>query len=312
MIVATYNYIKTGNPFKAGIPLEDFSGKWWAGITEPIWGIDKGIIWSNPWLIPAVIITVILWRHLSSQHRQILAVLLFLFSASIAIYANWVTWAGDHTYGARFQVHLVPALAVLLGSSVGLFGNRLWRRLALLRKQLGQQFKVLPQPNCQPKLNNKRNTKLKAPKFQAKLSLLVLTVCVLLQIPSISLIHNLEICQAIRAGLWQNNTTVSPTQYLPQIPHRYKNFWLKLTTQAAVLPLPPAIPITGDSRRQFLISDQDFYGAQRWNFWPWLSAARLKREITQILSSLWYILVAVSVSLWLLLAGWATQTTTDT
>ncbi len=281
-ILATYNYIKTGNPLKAGIPLEDFYGRWWSGITEPIWGIDKGIIWTNPWLLPALITTVLLWQYLSVHHRQLLIVTLFLFSASIAIYANWLTWAGDHTYGARFQVHLLPCLTVLLGSSIGLYGRHLMPHL----------------PHVLAKLINGKALQVK---------ILALALCILLQVPSISLIHGLEIYQAMRAGLWQHSTSMSPTQHLPQIPTRYKNFWLKLTTQAEVLPLPPAVPITGDPSRQFLISDADYYGAQRWNFWPWLSLWRISPDLSQILMIVWYVLVILSVSLWLLLAYWGSQ-----
>ncbi len=281
-ILAAYNYIKTGNPLKAGIPLEDFYGNWWSGITEPIWGIDKGIIWSNPWLLPALIVTVLLWRYLSAHHRQLLIMTLFLFSASIAIYANWLTWAGDHTYGARFQVHLLPCLTVLLGSSIGLCGRHLM-------------------PQLSPFLSKVINGK------ALQVKLLGLALCILLQIPSISLIHGLEIYQAMRAGLWQNSTSMSPTQHLPQIPTRYKNFWLKLTTQAEVLPLPPAVPITGDPSRQFLISDADYYGAQRWNFWPWLSLWRISPNLSQILMIVWYVLVILSMGLWLLLAYWGSQ-----
>lgn len=300
-IVAGYNFIKTGNPLKAGVPLEDFHGSWFAGLTEPIWGIDKGIIWTNPWLLPALIITVVLWRYLSANHRQLLTLTLFLFIASITIYANWLTWAGDHAYGARFQVHLVPGLTVLLGSAIGLHGSQLGAKLAEAHQSASKS--VFGASGFIAQMTARF-----LQKISLKVTILILTSCILFQIPSISLIHNLEIYQAIRSGIWQNSTTVSPTQYLPQVPHRYQNFWIKLTTQAKVLPLPPSVPITGDSQRRFMISDKDYDGAQRWNFWPWLIPSHLTNKLGPILLLSWYVLVVLSIGLWLVLAYWIAAT----
>lgn len=107
-VVFAYNLFKTGNPLNSGIPLTEFRGSWFNGLIEPVFGFDKGILWTNPWLLPYLITTLFAWKYLRRELKSLLLLSLFLFTSSLLIYGKWHTWAGDITYGARFQVHLVP------------------------------------------------------------------------------------------------------------------------------------------------------------------------------------------------------------
>lgn len=204
MIVGSYNLFKTGNILKSGYAAyETFSGNWFNGIFEPIFGLDRGIIWANPWLLPCLIFTFLAWKYLKHDLKILLILSLFLFTSSIVIYCKWFSWAGDFTYGARFQVHLVPLLCLTLGAAT----------VTYIKTNFPQLFYI-----TQYKL----------------ISLLASLILFILQIPSIAFIHNLEVAQAIKSDAVNQSRNGSPTGALGQIQLRYANFFSKLITGETV------------------------------------------------------------------------------
>lgn len=240
-IVAAYNIFKTGNPLKAGYLAEEaFSGNWVNGIVEPIIGMDKGIIWTNPWLFPCFIFTCFAWKHLSRDLKVLLILSLFLFTSTILIYCKWFSWAGDDTYGARFQVHLVPLLCLTLGTAtLRYIKTNFYQGLSTTRYKL--------------------------------ISLGFGFILFLLQIPSIALVNNLERYQAAISNSISKSRNGSPTGALGQVRLRYANFFSKLTMGE---------PIKFDIRNTSEGLPSALKDAVRWNFWAWLAEKRFGQITT--------------------------------
>jgi hypothetical protein len=258
-IAAIYNFFKTRNPLKSGVPFSDFSGNWLNGIIEPTVGLDKGILWTNLWLLPCIICTVLAWRYLKHELKLILFLCLFLFTSSIAIYCKWVTWAGDHTYGARFQVHLVPLLCLSLGAAT----------ITYLKKNFHNDF------------------------FTKRFKLILLSlgsILFLLQIPSVSFVHNLEIYQALINNAASKSHTGSQTGTLGQVRLRYANFFSKMIT---------GTPVKLDEVNPSAVPTNDWHGSRRWNFWPWLAEKRVSQNVTLLLKMLWAFIVLGSIICWI-------------
>jgi hypothetical protein len=198
LVVGLYNIYKTGNPLSAGYALDlyGFHGELVSGLVEPIVGFDRGIVWTNLWILPGVCCVVLTWRHLNREVKQVFALALFLLFSSVAIYARWITWAGDDTYGARFQVHMIPLLAVALGASVCKWF------------ELKAQWLI--------------------PSRYKLLATMLALILLLIQVPSVAFTVNLEIFQANVSALAQRSTTSSHTGAIGQIWMRYTNFFSKL------------------------------------------------------------------------------------
>ncbi len=257
-IVGVFNLFKTGNPLKSGVPFFDFSGSLINGIVEPIMGLDKGILWTNIWLLPFLFCSIISWKYLKYNLKQLLFLSLFLFISSIAIYCKWMTWAGDHTYGARYQVHLVPLLCLTLGVGT----------ITYIKTYFYQSFYQI----------------------RSKLFLVFFgLILFLLQIPSITFVHNLEIYQALRNNAVSKSRNGSPTGALRQIQLRYANFLSKMIT---------GTPVKISEVNPSAVSDRDWKSSQRWNFWPWLAENRVSPNITVLLKTLWILIVLASIICW--------------
>lgn len=234
-IVAAYNLFKTGNPLKTGyLAEESFSGYWVNGIVEPIIGMDKGIIWTNPWLLPCFIFTCFAWKHLKQDLKVLSILSLFLFTSSVLIYCKWISWAGDDTYGARFQVHLVPLFCLTFGTATLIYiKTYFYKGLSTTRYKL--------------------------------LALGCGFILFLLQIPSIALVNNLERYQAAISNAISKSRNGSPTGALGQVRLRYANFFSKLTTGE-----PVKFPEVNTSKGL----PSALQDAVRWNFWAWLAEKR--------------------------------------
>jgi ABC-type antimicrobial peptide transport system permease subunit len=259
-VVGAYNLFKTGDPLRTGYSAAegDFSSDVLDGIIGPIMGLDRGILWTNPWLLPFIVLAWLAWRRQSRDVKVLLIVSLFLFASSIAIYCKWSTWPGDSTYGARYQVHVVPLLALV-------FGIGTWTCLQ----------------------SNARNRRPAIPPHSALW--LVALFLFLLQFPSISFIHDLEIYQAQASGADSTSPNAIPTRAFGQIWLRYANFFSKLRrghpVEFTVLnpsPLPAGT----------------LENASRWNFWPWLAEKRVGARAAFYLKVLWVCLVGASVLSW--------------
>jgi hypothetical protein len=204
LIVGLYNTYKTGNPLSAGYALEllGFHGEMVSGFVEPLVGFDRGIIWTNLWILPGAGFAVLTWKHLNRDVKQVLALALFLLFSSVAVYSRWITWAGDDTYGARYQIHMIPLLTIALGAAV---------------------FKWF-------ELNDQW-----FPAYRYRLVASVLALILLLfQVPSIAFTINLEIFQANVSALAHRSTNGTHTGAIGQIRMRYTNFFSKLMTGEVV------------------------------------------------------------------------------
>ncbi len=253
LIGTGYNFYKTGNPLDTGYDLSGwFTQDWLPGLTEPIIGLDRGIWLTNLWFLPGCILSVLSWKTLKHEIKVLLSLCLYLLISSVAIYAK-CCWAGDITYGARYQVHIVPLLCVITGMA-SLTALRQWFPI----KQLSRRI-LLP------------------------LSLGFF----LLQIPSVSFIHGLEIYQANIARLGYINQ--SPTSSVGQIRLRYTNFFHKLIRGQ---PVDLDYPDLTETSKQVLAD------ASRWNFWPWLAEKRLPSRLIRHLRSIWWVIVVASLSSW--------------
>ncbi|TYQ24764.1 hypothetical protein PseudUWO311_17925 [Pseudanabaena sp. UWO311] len=198
--IGSYNIFKTGNILRSGNPLSEFSGDWLIGIFEPILGLSRGVVWTNLWILPCLAITIYAWKYLTRNLKQSLLFTLFLFTSSILIYCKYNDWAGGSSYGSRFQVHLLPLIAVTLGAATVLF----------FREHFPTMLRVT----------------------KYRLATLIASVLLLLQIPAISLHMNLEIFQSYRLA-----NGVSKTPRIENVNHvqmRYANFFSKLINDKVV------------------------------------------------------------------------------
>jgi hypothetical protein len=198
-IDAAYNLFRNDSVWTTGYEpevREMSKSNWIAGLWGPLLGMDRGIILTNLWLVPFALAASMGWKSAGKQARKLACLAVFLYFSSVVICCRWPTWAGDITYGARFQVHVVPLLCVTCGA-IGLGGlSREIQRHRLCDKGL----------------------------IAATIALVVL------QIPSIAFLDSLEWYQCVRndSACW--NATGSPTNKLGQVRLRYENFVSKLLT----------------------------------------------------------------------------------
>jgi hypothetical protein len=255
LVTCGYNLIKTGSILSAGNPASEFSGEVLTGLFEPTFGIDRGIIWTNLWILPCLIFTIYGWRKLEKSLKQLLLFSLFLYVSSISIYSKYNTWSGGG-YGSRYQVHLVPLICLVLFAST---------------------FKLMQIyfPNIQFKTKK-------------KLLLLLASVTLMLQIPSISLYMKLETFQAFRSNSPDVNN--SETGALKQVPLRYANFFSKLTTDKVV-----EFP----NLNLWKFGVNDWERATRWNYLPWLIEGRLSQNVMMWLRGFWVVIVIASIGSWI-------------
>jgi hypothetical protein len=101
-------------------------------------------------------------------------------------------------------------------------------------------------------------------------------ILLLVQVPSIAFIVNIEILQAKVSALAQRSTNSSNTGAIGQIWMRYTNFFSKLST--------------GEVVRFPIIDSTDLPALQpagRWFFWPWQAKKFVGSGATQILIWIW-------------------------
>jgi hypothetical protein len=197
-IIGGYNFLKTGNILRTGYALKGWfdNHDWLTGMTQPVLGLDKGIILTNIWFLPCLVLTFFAWRHLKHELKLLLLLSLFLYTSSVAIYAK-CCWASDVHYGVRYQVHVVPLLCLSLGIAA----------LTYIKSHFSK--------------------KLQRKKY--KLLALFFGVTLFgLQLPSISLHFLLEPFQARASNTEPLNGSV--TGRLGQVRLRYLNFGSKLVT----------------------------------------------------------------------------------
>ncbi len=199
-----WNLYRTGNGLNFGYGQAGgtFSGRFLTGFIQPVMGTDKGVIWTTPWVLPGLILVIVLWRRLSGPVKTAGLLFLILLTANLLFHSTWFLWAGDNTYGARFQAHLFPVAAILFWAAFDL---------------------ALPAA---------RQVVMKG----------VVVLIVLLQIPSITFWETLEYLQCERGGWTELSENGSPTGALGQISMRYQNIVSKAATGQVFQFSPPGRP----------------------------------------------------------------------
>lgn len=94
-----------------------FAGGIHSGMLGPLLSPEKSILVFDPLLPLGVVLTLLLWRRLSTEVRAFAVATWLLLLAYMVLYARYFTWAGDSAWGDRYissAVELAALLAVPL------------------------------------------------------------------------------------------------------------------------------------------------------------------------------------------------------
>jgi len=99
-----------------------FNGHWFrggieSGVFGPLISPDKSIFLFDPMLALMLLLAVVLWPRLQPSIRAFIAATMLLLAAYISLYAGYLWWAGDDSWGDRYiatAVELATLLAVPL------------------------------------------------------------------------------------------------------------------------------------------------------------------------------------------------------
>ncbi len=197
-VILGYNLFKAGHPLRFGYVRAQggfTSSFWWDAVWGSTLGLDRGIIWQNLWLLPAVLLVAFNWRRLRPELRLAVALSGFLFLASVALHSAWSGWAAG--YGTRFQQHVVPLLALTL--LLGLLQPVRWAR-----------------------------------PWTRRVAVIVALLAAAVQLPSVMFVHNLEYLQAMTSGAAAPPGQAATAAIGGQLRLRHENVFSKLTTGSPV------------------------------------------------------------------------------
>lgn len=95
-----------------------FSGHWFqggvhSGLLGPLFEPEKSIFVFDPLFGLALLLTVLLWRRLSSLVRAYAVAMLVLLAVYMLFYARYFAWAGDFAWGDRYISSVVELFALL-------------------------------------------------------------------------------------------------------------------------------------------------------------------------------------------------------
>ena len=99
-----------------------FNGHWFhggieSGVFGPLISPDKSIFLFDPMFALMLLLAVVLWPRLQPSIRAFVAATMLLLAAYISLYAGYLWWAGDDSWGDRYistAVELATLLAVPL------------------------------------------------------------------------------------------------------------------------------------------------------------------------------------------------------
>jgi hypothetical protein len=107
-----WNWVRFGSLWESGyVESESFSGDWLSGLFGLTIGPARGLLWYNPILLLGVVGAAWFWREI----RWLLGVIGALTVIYLLVYGKWYMWHGGYSWGPRFLVPLLPALALLVG-----------------------------------------------------------------------------------------------------------------------------------------------------------------------------------------------------
>lgn len=235
-IVLGYNLFKGGHPLRFGYGSTQgvfSSSTWWDGVWGSTVGLDRGIIWQNLWMLPAVLLVIFGWRRLRPRLRVAVVLGGILFLGSVALYSGWSGWAGGlHTYGTRFQQHVVPLLALgLILGALEVAGR--------------------------------------ARRWSASSAVVLALVAAVLQLPSIAFVHNLEALQAMTSRATAPAGEIATVAMGGQLHLRHANVLAKLTTGRPV----PIDTLRSEPRLAGLLADSSRWDFWPWRIPRYVGSA---------------------------------------
>jgi len=111
--LALYHTVLFGSPLRTGYGDEGRSGfitPFWEGFSGQVWGLHRGLIWSNPLLLLALPALAALWR----RDRPVALVCAALALTQVLFHASWHAWDGGGAWGPRFLTAILPLLCLPL------------------------------------------------------------------------------------------------------------------------------------------------------------------------------------------------------
>lgn len=111
VLYGVYNFYRFGNPLNFGPP-DAFSFRYFpVGIAGLLFSPGRGLAW---YCLPLVLFVFALPRafRLAKHETQLI---LFVFLVYLGMYSCWAYWEGGWSWGPRFLLPGLPALAALLG-----------------------------------------------------------------------------------------------------------------------------------------------------------------------------------------------------
>ncbi|MCX7790682.1 MAG: hypothetical protein N2378_08585 [Chloroflexaceae bacterium] len=113
--LALYHTALFGSPLRTGYGDEGRAGfvtPFWEGFSGQLWGLRRGLIWSNPLILLALPGLVALWR----RDRSLALVCAALAGAQVVFHASWYAWEGGGAWGPRFLPPILPLLCLPLAA----------------------------------------------------------------------------------------------------------------------------------------------------------------------------------------------------
>nr|MDQ6900816.1 hypothetical protein [Candidatus Dormibacteraeota bacterium] len=108
LTVAWYNTLRFGAPWRLGYGAQGFVHPWLTGAWGLLVSPGAGLLWY----VPLVVAAVAGWALAYRSMPVLVGISAGLLAARIAVYAAWGDWPGLVSWGPRFLVPAMPALAV--------------------------------------------------------------------------------------------------------------------------------------------------------------------------------------------------------
>lgn len=115
VVWAWYNAVRFGNPWTLGYAgTEGFAGDFPAGLFGLTLSPARGLLWYAPLLLVALAGARAAWR----LNRPLALAAAIVLVGRLILFASWSSWWGGVTWGPRFLVPAMPALAVGLAGAL--------------------------------------------------------------------------------------------------------------------------------------------------------------------------------------------------
>ncbi len=118
LVAGSVNWGLRGSPFSTGYEGQDFTTPLLTGLHGLLVSPERGLLL----FFPAVLFTLVCWRKLDRDVRQVTLLGAALLLFSLVFHGRFWTWHGGWTAGPRF---LLPPLALMIPGVAALLQNRL-------------------------------------------------------------------------------------------------------------------------------------------------------------------------------------------